>query len=333
MTGFPPAERLEGAWTALYGFTDGEREVGHLSRAMVHGRFWLYTLARLPGFPRGTWRRDPSKPHESRRTYWMIPVFVISLPDCHDRRAGISAALDGLGLPFEFADAVDGRRGLPPERESEIDRTEARRKGNILTDAEFACALSHIDVYRRIVADGIPYALVLEDDAVPRPDLVPYLAGRHYEGAELTQLSQTGPRTYVRRSGAKSLFGDHRSYLPIRNWKVRGAFGYVISQCAARHFVENALPVIREADWPDCHKALVARREWRVVSPALVRHEDRGASVIDGADGPLTHPRITGRRKRRRFLGVYVPHFRKLADSYRRAPLKLFGKRLPTGEA
>jgi len=28
----------------------------------------------------------------------MIPVFVISLPDCHDRWAGVSAALDGLGL-------------------------------------------------------------------------------------------------------------------------------------------------------------------------------------------------------------------------------------------
>ena len=106
----------------------------------------------------------------------MIPVFVISLPDCHDRRAGISAALDGLGLPFQFADAVDGRRGLPPEYESQIDRAATRRKGRILTDAEFACALSHISVYRRIVSEGIDHALVLEDDVIPQPDLVRYLA-------------------------------------------------------------------------------------------------------------------------------------------------------------
>ena len=90
----------------------------------------------------------------------MIPVFVLSLPDCHDRRARVSAALDGLGLPFEFVDAVDGRRGLPPEYESQIDRPLAQKKGGILSDAEFACALSHINIYRRIVSENIDYALV-----------------------------------------------------------------------------------------------------------------------------------------------------------------------------
>ena len=29
---------------------EAKRELAHLSRAMVHGRFWLYTLAKLPGF-------------------------------------------------------------------------------------------------------------------------------------------------------------------------------------------------------------------------------------------------------------------------------------------
>ncbi len=143
----------------------------------------------------------------------MISVFVISLPDCRDRRTRISAALDGLGLPFEFFDAVDGRQGFPPERESEIDRTEAWRKGNFLTDAEFACALSHIDVYRRIVSENIDHALVLEDDVIPQPDLVRYLAGRHYEDASLTQLGQSSPKIYVRRSGAKHLFDGYRSHL------------------------------------------------------------------------------------------------------------------------
>ena len=35
---------------------EAKREVGHLSRAMVHRRFWLYTLAKLPGFRRRTGR-------------------------------------------------------------------------------------------------------------------------------------------------------------------------------------------------------------------------------------------------------------------------------------
>ena len=138
----------------------------------------------------------------------MIPVFVLSLPDCHDRRARVSAALDGLGLPFEFVDAVDGRRGLPPEYESQIDRPLAQKKGGILSDAEFACALSHINIYRRIVSENIDYALVLEDDAVPQPDLARYLAGKHYEGASLTQLVCNRRTAYVRRSVARKVFND-----------------------------------------------------------------------------------------------------------------------------
>ncbi len=254
----------------------------------------------------------------------MIPVFVLSLPDCHDRRARVSAALDGLGLPFEFVDAVDGRRDLPPERESEIDRTEALRKGNILTDAEFACALSHIDVYRRIVSRNIDHALVLEDDAIPQPDLVPYLAGKHYEGASLTQLGQSKRKIYVGRSGARTIFDDYRSYPQAYGVSIRGAYGYVISYHAASHFIENALPVTCAADWPDCVDTLIASRQFRLAHPFLVLHEDHGTSLIDREGRKWI-------KERRRFLGVYVPPFRKTVDAWKRAPMKLLCKRLRAG--
>ena len=96
-----------------------------------------------------------------------IPVFVVSLPDCIDRREVIARALHHLGIEFEFVDAVDGRHGLDPQYEDQIDRVATRRAGRILSDAEFACALSHISVYQRIVLENIAYALILEDDAVP----------------------------------------------------------------------------------------------------------------------------------------------------------------------
>ena len=257
-----------------------------------------------------------------------IPVFVISLPDCHDRRARISAALDGLGLPFGFSDAVDGREGLPPEYQSLIDRAATRKKGRILTDAEFACALSHINVYRRIVADEIPYALVLEDDAVPQPDLVPYLAGRHYESAALTQLVQQDPIIYVRRSGAMSVFDSYRSYLRPPKIIITGTFGYVISFGAAKHFIDGALPVTSMADWPDCIETLIARRLCRIVSPPLVTHPKNGDSFIEHS---RSQNKLRGKEKRR-FLGVYISPFRAMANSYRRAPLKLFCKRLRRSE-
>jgi len=255
----------------------------------------------------------------------MIPVFVLSLPDCHDRRARISAALNDLGLPFEFIDAVDGRQGLPPEYESQIDRPLARKLGRNLSDAEFACALSHIDIYRRIVSENIGYALVLEDDAVPQPDLARYLAGKHYEEASLTQLVCNRTVAYVRRSGVESVFDNYRSYQRAPKMKVSGASGYVISRRAAKHFIDGALPVTCVADWPDCIETLIARRECCLVTPSLVQHEDHGVSIISQGGRKRNKERL-------RFLGVYIPQFQNMANSFKHAPLKLFYKRLHISE-
>ena len=139
------------------------------------------------------------------RTMKLIPCFVISLSDCINRRRRISRSLSDIGLQFEFFDAVDGRNGLDEESERQIDRDASRRlEGRILSNAEFACALSHINVYRKIIADTIPYALILEDDITARPSLIDFLEDKHYQDADLTQLYSTHNRFYVRRGGLRN---------------------------------------------------------------------------------------------------------------------------------
>jgi len=213
----------------------------------------------------------------------LLPCFVISLPDCTVRRTAIRRRLQGLGIPFEFLDAVDGRQGLPPEYKPQIDRAESQRRGRLLADADYACALSHIKAYRRIVAEEIPHALVLEDDALPQPALTDFLAGKHYEQASVTQL-YVGSYPYVRRSGAQRLFGDYTSWIlaPIMRG---GAVAYIVSRDAARHFVDHAVPITGAADWPDCAADIVARREWRIVHPLLCHHpshreQQAGQSIL-----------------------------------------------------
>ena len=249
----------------------------------------------------------------------MIPTFVISLPDCGDRRAAISDRLGQLGVAFEFVDGVDGRDGLDPAWEDQIDRVEARRARDPMSDVEFACALSHVRCYRRIVADGIPYAMVLEDDVIPAPDLPRYLAGGYHGDAAVTQLYVERP--YVRRKGAKPLFGDYVSWLRAPRIEKAGAAAYVMSLDAARHFIERATPVSRAADWPDCAEDLIARREWRVIHPSIVGHPPQeGQSLIDA------HGRLEA-RKNRKFLDGR--HRRKLRRTYGSLPRKLLCKRLP----
>ncbi len=253
-----------------------------------------------------------------------IPVFVISLPDCTDRRDSISKALRQLGIEFEFVDAVDGRHGLDPQYEDQIDRVAAQRAGHILSDSEFACALSHLTIYRRIVSKNIAYALILEDDAIPSPQLIDFLTGRYYHNADLTQLYYS--RAYVRYQGTQHLLGCYTSYLHAPRLKVTGAVAYTISFQAALHFVKYALPVNREADWPLCIQDLIAKQQCRVIYPSLVGHppvEQKQQQSV------LSNYGRTENKENRRFLGMYIPPFRRMVESWGRAPYKLFAKRLP----
>ncbi len=252
----------------------------------------------------------------------MIPCFVISLPDCVERRETISRALDSINIRFEFFDAIDGRNGLDPVYEHEIDRSAARRNGHLLSDGEYACALSHKYVYREIVDHKIPYALVLEDDALPYHQLRDFISRHHYRDAELTQIYCTHQGLYVRRRGAKRIFGKHTSYLRAGRLKCPGAVAYTISNQAARHFVQYATPVKHAADWPECVETLVKQESCRVIYPPLVGHShERSNSLIDGG----------GRRaimEKRKFFGVYLPPLRKMARSCARVPHKLISARL-----
>ena len=266
----------------------------------------------------------PRKTAISQADVQTIPVFVISLLDCTERREAISQALSMLGIAFEFVDAVDGRHGLDPQYEDQVDRVETqRRTGYVLTDAEFACALSHINVYRRIVSENLAYALILEDDAIPFPNLVQFLTHHHYRDADLTQLHCSRP--YVRRRGAKRVLGAYTSYLRLPRLNVLYAVAYTISYRAALHFVRYAVPVRKPADWPPCIDDLSANGQCRVIYPPLVGHGSAGKiqSVIQSSG------RKNVKERRQRVWGVYIPPFREMVESWGRAPYKLLSKRLP----
>jgi len=93
-----------------------------------------------------------------------LPVFVINLERDTERRRHMTRLLEELGLAAEFVAAVDGRRLTASDRAA-YDRDRALRiYGVEMMDTEIACCLSHYDVYRRMLRDGIETALVMEDD-------------------------------------------------------------------------------------------------------------------------------------------------------------------------
>ena len=253
----------------------------------------------------------------------MIPVFVVSLPDCIDRRASIQNSLDDLQIPFEFTNAIDGRNGLDSSYEPEVDRQGTEREGPSMSDAEIACALSHIQVYRRIVQNDIDWALILEDDAIPTPDVRTFIGNRHYEDADLTQLHFN--RTRVSRLGRKHLFGSYSSYLRTK-FKSPSTAGYVISNRAAGHILKNGVPISQRADWPSCVEEFISEKQFRVVSPPIVKHprkQDDDQSIISQCGREdINH--------KRRLLGIYIPPVKTMLWSFVKAPCRLNSRQLPT---
>lgn len=204
----------------------------------------------------------------------MFPVYVVSLAGCEGRRAPLLSRLRDLGFEPEVVLGIDGRAGLPPEYEPRIDRPMAARHARRrLSDAEFACALSHQRVYSRLLEDGHERALVFEDDTLVGTDFSAALEDVAALEFDLVLLGHTGAR--ARRGSVK--------HLPSGNalWKVMNipdcSSCYVISAAGARKIIASSFPIMYTADWP-CDISIL--RTYAMVPKPVRGPDDSETSLI-----------------------------------------------------
>lgn len=195
------------------------------------------------------------------------PIFVISLIDAEARRQAIAAGLAAMNLDFSFVTAIDGRKGLPAQYEKMIDRPQTlARRGYPMSDGEYACALSHQMVYRRIIDEGLPGAIILEDDVTLTDEFASFMKHRAYRRHHLIQLFHFHAKVW--RHGTRQLFPD----VQIRGLSENAfmAAGYSLSARGADYMVRNSSPISERADWP-CD---VTRIKAVITIPRLVMHPD-----------------------------------------------------------
>lgn len=192
------------------------------------------------------------------------PILILTLEGDEKRRAPLLAQLDALGLGYELFFGVNGRAGLAEQYERMIDR-----KGTLdrvwrkLSDGEYACALSHQEIYRTILDEGWPGAIVLEDDAVLQPGFADFVRAGVYRRHAMVLLDHLG--------------GRHLPFRPeplmpgVAAWRVAVppwlTTGYTVSRGAAETIRRRALPLRATADWP-CN---IARLDCVALLPRLVR--------------------------------------------------------------
>jgi glycosyl transferase family 25 len=193
-------------------------------------------LARL-----GVW------PVSSLAVHWLsdLPIYCISLTRATERRRLMAAQVRKMGLRrFEFLDAVDART-LTMEQLLEsgtYDSVTCRQfHSRDLTINEIACSLSHAAAYRRVVEEGHPWSLILEDDALFRTRRIARLHWKDIpQGIDMVFLNAFLDRTPPLDPIGPQLFRD-TSYNG-------SAAAYMVSLDAATRLLAAALPVVHAAD-------------------------------------------------------------------------------------
>ena len=106
-----------------------------------------------------------------------LPAFLINLDRHPDRLAAAQTRLAQAGVHAERVAAVDGYALSPAERRAAVARFHAiLARGRLYTPGQIGCALSHHAIYRRMIAESIPAALVFEDDVLLTPEFPASLA-------------------------------------------------------------------------------------------------------------------------------------------------------------
>ena len=228
-------------------------------------------------------------------------VYVINLARSLDRRAHISAELKKTGLDYEIITAVDGR---------DLDLHDPTTiHPSLLTSTPFPAgmaggALSHLCAYRKIIADGLDEALVLEDDVILPADLGSLIdaVADQLAGAEVALLScDSSSPCKVSREGSIHLLSSRVLALPIDLRQLKSAGAYIITREACERLIKCAVPVRGGADMWSLFYREGALDRVRCVVPLPVLKNPRLESTIgsyslgNGAKARLIWPLV--RRK------------------------------------
>lgn len=202
-----------------------------------------------------------------------MKIYVINLIRSADRRESITAQLNKLGLAFELVEAIDGNALSHEALLSRVDRARYDSWPEMQRPGAMGCALSHREACQRLVDDGAPCALILEDDVEVSPnlpDLLEQLAAEVADGSLLLLHFHSNWPVGLSKSDVIPLPHGHFLHAINRYTYFGSAAGYLISKNTAAALIASQTPIFTLADaWVDFHR-LGALNRFALVVPSLV---------------------------------------------------------------
>lgn len=157
-----------------------------------------------------------------------------------------------LGLSFEFFNAVDGKNISKNELEKVNFKSALELCGHDLSLGEVGCAMSHINLYEKIISEKIERCIILEDDI--------YIHSKFREIIEKIILIDNSEITFLYHGKAKSWFIKRNlpdgyrlaKYISPSKKSKRGIIstaGYILSLSGAKKLLSVSYPIRMPADY------------------------------------------------------------------------------------
>lgn len=198
-----------------------------------------------------------------------MKIFIVNLQRDHKKRANMTSLLESSGFDYEFFNAVDGNLIYENNFNKCYKGLALPLSETHLTKGEIGCALSHLFLYKKMVKENIPIALILEDDVIfDLERLRQCLIGIEKRKQRKTIYLLNEGLTYLKTTGFNFKNFAFRKYV-----SGNGTYGYVIDKEAAEVLSNFIVPIRFEADfWRAFFYAVNVNV--LVVTPAIIFNND-----------------------------------------------------------
>jgi glycosyl transferase family 25 len=198
------------------------------------------------------------------------PVYVINLDHAKRRLEKFNDRMNTLGLSYTRFTAVDSNVLSADTIQQSVTGDQMSIRKRPMTNAEIACYLSHIALWKKIRAAKSPAAFIFEDDAVlvsDAPEIMKMISSRPPDW-DMLKLFSDKPKTPAQ---TRDLSDGYVYGVPKKH--PMSTIAYVITRQAAAAMAENSLPFSLPID--------MALKQWwkheaciKLVQPNLCNPED-----------------------------------------------------------
>lgn len=187
-----------------------------------------------------------------------MKIYIINLANATVRYQRIVKQLEHLGLAYERIEAVNGQQLSEEDIKKYCDINAVQSNPTWLTRGAIGCALSHWNVYQKMVIEDIDVALILEDDMTFMPNFPQILqeAEKQIKENEVMLLYFQSFKEIIFSNHHKAtLYQNHEIVYPSNLDNIGAAGAYIISKNIAKQLAERLLPIRAAADtWHYFHK-------------------------------------------------------------------------------